>query len=186
MDVPTNADINCLDGYCGHLTYLVLAPPGREVTHLVVKDGFLGDEHLVPIDMIIECKATEVWLCCVKSEFKQMPLYGRNKDLQPVKSARQDGVGQECPIRVRREQIPGKEIALKRGVAVRALDGQVGQVSKVLIVPTDRTITYLVAEGGHFWEKHQVSIPVSEIERIDKDAVYLRITKDIVEALQTV
>ncbi len=181
MNVPTHADIDCVDGFCGYSTHLVLDPENKEITHLVVKDGLLGEERLVPIDMVFESSPTAMSLCCTKSELKQMPPFVRNEPIQPIQASDSyiDGDSllisntllQQHPIIVKREQIPEGEIALKQSVSVDALDGHIGHVSEFLVYPADHTITHLVAEEGHFWDKKHITIPASEIDHMDKDCI---------------
>ena len=198
MNVSTNADVNCVDGSGGRITHLILDPEKKEITHLVVKDGLLGDERLVPLTMVVDSTSAETWLRCTKSELKQLPPFARNEQIQPSQPSDPSAHGDVIlvpgmaiqrpltPITVKREQIPDGEIAMQHDISVNALDGRIGHVSEFLLFPPDHKISYLVAEEGHLWDKKHITIPVSEIGHIDKDGIHLRITKDIVEALPTV
>jgi hypothetical protein len=44
----------------------------------------------------------------------------------------------------------------------------------------------VVLREGHLWGKKDVTIPVSEIERITDDAVYLKLGKKVIATLPTV
>jgi hypothetical protein len=44
----------------------------------------------------------------------------------------------------------------------------------------------LVLREGHLWGKKDVTIPVSEIDRITDDAVYLKLRKKVIATLPTV
>ncbi len=46
MNVPTHADIDCVDGFCGYTIYVILDLEKMEITHLV-KDVLVTE---VPYD----------------------------------------------------------------------------------------------------------------------------------------
>jgi sporulation protein YlmC with PRC-barrel domain len=84
------------------------------------------------------------------------------------------------------ERIPMGELAIRRGARVVAQDGQVGRVDEFVVDQRSEHITHLVMREGHLWEQRDVTIPVSYIEHIDDDAVYLNIDKASVAALPTI
>ena len=47
-------------------------------------------------------------------------------------------------------------------------------------------MTHLVMREGHLWGKKDVVIPVSEVDRIEEDTVYLKLSKDEVQALPAI
>ena len=52
MDIPLNAQVECVDGVCGRSVYVLLNPVIDQVTHLVVKeDSFPNAEYIVPVDL---------------------------------------------------------------------------------------------------------------------------------------
>jgi sporulation protein YlmC with PRC-barrel domain len=82
--------------------------------------------------------------------------------------------------------IPSGELAMRRGARVQATDGRVGQVDEFLVNPVNGYITHLVLREGHLWGQKDVTIPVSQIERIEENAVYLKLDKHSIEALPAV
>lgn len=84
------------------------------------------------------------------------------------------------------ERIPPGELAVRRGAKVEASDGHVGRVTEFLVDPTDGHITHLVLREGHLWGSKDVTIPVSQIDRIEEDAVYVKLNKRGIEALPAV
>ena len=56
MDIPIGAEVECVDGITGRSTQIILNPLTEKVTHIVVQDGFMGAERLVPIDLITEAR----------------------------------------------------------------------------------------------------------------------------------
>jgi len=75
VDIPVNAQVQCADGPYGRTDRVVINPATRQVTHLVVKDGRLGSEYLVPIEQVIETTPALVRLGCTREEIeKQAPF----------------------------------------------------------------------------------------------------------------
>jgi uncharacterized membrane protein len=46
-------------------------------------------------------------------------------------------------------------------------------------------VTHLVLLERHIWKKREITIPVSQIDRVDEDAVYLKLDRQSVEMLPT-
>jgi uncharacterized protein YrrD len=90
------------------------------------------------------------------------------------------------PVPFEHEHIPAGEIAIRRGTPVEATDGQVGKVDEFLVDPENDIITHLVLREGHLWGKKDVTIPVSEIDRLGEEAVYLKLDKEAIEELPTI
>src|SRR6476646_4249563 len=67
--IPVGAGVNCMDGYGGILTQLVIDPVARRVTHVVVRDGNVpAVEHLVPIERIASAARDQVTLDCTQAD----------------------------------------------------------------------------------------------------------------------
>jgi sporulation protein YlmC with PRC-barrel domain len=195
MDMPVNAEVQCVDGACGRSTYVVLKPRMDEVTHLVVKEKQAPHiERLVPIDMVEETTADLIRLRCNADELSKMqpfmkveyvevdfpPYVGGPYLMEPY------GVLGPEQVAVLHESVPAGELAVRRGTRVEATDGQVGRVDEFLVSPKTERITHLVLREGHLWGQRDVTIPVSEIEHIEEDCVYLKLDKQGVEALPAV
>lgn len=90
------------------------------------------------------------------------------------------------PFLTEHRQIPTGELAVRRGYTVRALDGAVGRMDEFLVDPETWHVTHLVMREGHLWGQRDVTIPVSQIARIDEGIVYLKLDKRSVEALPAV
>jgi hypothetical protein len=89
-------------------------------------------------------------------------------------------------IPITHQRIPHGELAVQRGARVEATDGHVGRVDEFLVDPVDTHITHLVLREGHLWGQKDVTIPVSHIDRIEEDTVYLKLDKHSVEALPAI
>lgn len=197
IDIPINADVQCKDGTCGTSTCVILNPITRRITHLVVRErGRQGLERLVPIRYVAESTSQSIHLACTKDELaKAEPFiekrYLREKTSEISYAATgymllPYAVPRETMTLVEEEQIPPHELAIHRGARVKATDGQLGQVDEFLINPITQHITHLVLREGSLWAQREVTIPVSAIDRIVEDQVYLKLSKAEIDTLPTI
>lgn len=84
------------------------------------------------------------------------------------------------------EQIPHGELGIHRGAHVEATDGRVGKVDEFIINPDNNHISHIVLQKEHLWGKKDVSIPVSEISRLEDDVVHLKLSKKEVQQLPSI
>ncbi len=68
---------------------------------------------------------------------------------------------------------------------VRARDGQIGLVGGLISDESGDNVTHLVLQEGHLWGKAEVAIPVSAVDRVEGDTVYLKLDKAALEKLPT-
>jgi len=195
MDIPINVEVRCTDEPCGTSNCVILNPITDQITHIAVQgNSFPYVKRLVPVNKIKETTSNMIQLNCDLYEYVTMPEFIRSEFIIPDPY----GGNQEIPttmllpyamvmgtVTIEHERIPPEELAIHRGTPVMAIDGQVGKVDEFLIEPQSGHITHLVLREGHLWGKKDVSIPVSKIDRIEKDSVYLKIGKQEVEALPT-
>jgi sporulation protein YlmC with PRC-barrel domain len=197
MDIPLDADVFCQDGLCGQSTYLIVDPTTRQVTHLVLREQwFPHAEYLVPVERIVESTAGEIRLDCTRHDiFRLEPFIETDYvegDLEDFEYAASQYrmwpyVLPESPaVLVENERVPPGELAIRRGTPVQATDGRAGQVDEFLVDPESGQITHLVLREGHLWGQKDVTIPISEIDRIKENTVYLKLDKSQVEALPTI
>lgn len=191
MDIPLNVNVNCVDGTCGQSKEVVLDRKTEKVTHLVVKEKAAPHaELLVPIDLVTETTPYVIRLRCAKDELvnlqpfrkvdvieEKIPRYVPDPYLIPIE------VPETKWVAVRREAVPPGEVAVRQGARVEATNGHVGRLDEFLIDPVTEHVTHLVMREGHLWGKKDVNIPVSGIDHLEEDAIYLRLDRDQVEAL---
>jgi sporulation protein YlmC with PRC-barrel domain len=84
---------------------------------------------------------------------------------------------------LRLEHIPPSELAVRRGARVEATDGHVGEVDEFIVDKANGHITHLVLREGHMWGEKDITIPVSEIDRIEENAVHLKLDKSKIGSL---
>lgn len=192
MDIPLNAKVQCIDGDAGHSVCVIIDPIKDQVTHLVVKgkDIFSTADHLVPIQFILETSQDMIQLRCRLEDLEKMDSF-TDTEFIPYPG----GGGYAWPyyasdgpeiILVEHERIPLHELAIHRGDSVHALDGPIGRVDEFIVDPTTESITHLIMREGHLWGQKDVTIPVSNIDRIENYNVFLKITKKQIESLPTV
>lgn len=196
MDIPIKATVNCKDGDCGQISKIIINPNTNDLTHVVVEENYIPNkERIVPIEYIEKTNGKSIRLSCTKEEFFEMEnftehiyypadkAYGvfpvRPKVYIPYSSYN------EKYADVTRERIPPGEISFEIGASVVATDGRVGNVDKFFFDPESEHITHLVMTEGHFWNKKEIAIPVSNIDHIEENAVYLKLNKEQIEALPT-
>ena len=63
---------------------------------------------------------------------------------------------------------------------------EVGKLDELVLDPTRGDITHLQMREGHLWGKKDVAIPVSEVQFVDRDTIYLKLDKNAVKALSAV
>jgi sporulation protein YlmC with PRC-barrel domain len=193
MDIPIDAEVFCADGSYGRSTRVILNPTTRQVTHLVVKEAIWGVERMAPINMLEESTPSMIRLNGSKSDLEQLPPVAITEYLQPLILFDQHSVDQYVTwpyavttVSLEHDMLPPDELAVRRGTWVEATDGHVGRVSEFVVSPANGDISHLVLEEGSFWSKKDVTIPIAQVDRIEKDTVYLKLDKQAIAALPTI
>ncbi len=197
-EIPINAKVHCKDGSCGQSTHIIVDPIVRQVTHLVVESSRLPMQstRLVPVQHIVETTPDQIELSCTRQDLAQM---------EPFLSERYVEVGEPnfvpddvyAPgdytymqpyvsftpgtVTISEKHIAASELDIHRGMYVRATDGLVGQVHELVVEPESWKITDLVLKKGHLWGKKDVTLPLSDVDRVEDDTVYLKIDKKTIE-----
>lgn len=194
MEIPLKATVNCIDGECGQVSGFLINPFTNDLTHLIVEDiYFPNKERVVPIKYVEKTNSKSIQLSCDKESFVKMEDFKEHNFYPADKSY---GIFPLRPMEyipyssnnvkyadVTRERIPVGEISFEIGASVEATDGKVGYVNEFLTDSDSEHITHIVMTEGHLWNKKRIAIPVSKIDHIEKNAVYLKINKDQIESL---
>jgi uncharacterized protein YrrD len=200
MDIPLNVDVYCTgEEVCGHSVCIILNPVTQAVTHFVVQTkGWAQLEYMVPVELIVESTPHKIQLRCSRKQLVQLDPFTHFEFLNPYgveyphlpPMYETDGMGiwpyavpedQETAVPV--EDIPYGELAIHRGAHVEAADGHIGCVDEFLVNPKNSHITHLILREGHLWGQKDITIPVTEIDHIEEDRVYLKLNKDSIEQL---
>ena len=195
MDIPIDAEVFCTDGFCGRSTRVVLKPETEEVTHLVVREKEPPhQEILVPVTAVTATTPDSINLRYTKHKITKLQPFTETDYVQVDIPHPAGGVYYMAPyaypevetLPVKHEAIPAGELAVRRGASIEATDGHVGRVDEFLVDPENDHITHIVLREGHLWGQKDVTIPISDIERIEENTVYLKIDKRIIEALPSI
>ena len=198
MDIPINVEVQCADKKCGRSICLIVNPINERITHLVVAEkAFPYIERLVPVDKILASSPNSIQLRCSQSDLSDMDTFEETDFIEAgqLETSLPYSVPYEVwpyamyeaiLISLEHERIPAGEVVIRRGTPVKARDGQVGKVDEFLIDPENNVITHLILHEGHLWGKKDVTIPVSEIDKIADEAVYVKLDKDAIASLPAV
>ena len=198
MDIPINVEVLCAGRACGRSVCLIINPINERITHLIVAEKtFPNLERLVPVDKILSSSPNSIQLRCSQTDLSDMDTFEETDFIQAgqLEASLPYSVPYEVwpyamydamPISLEHERIPAGEVAIRRGTPVKATDGDVGKVDEFLVDPENDVITHLVLREGHLWGKKDVTIPVSEIDKIADEAVYLKLDKDAIATLPAV
>lgn len=197
IDLPMNAEVYCSDGIAGRSMYVIGNPNNNKITHLVVKSirpPF--QEFLVSVDQVEETTEDRITLKCTRDEIHKMqpfeyeeyihteiPGYLYGPYVVPGVEYTSEWVDTYIPVK--RQNVPQGELALHRGARVEATDGYVGQVDELLINSNSMQVTHLVLLERHIFQKREITIPVSQIDHVVENTIYLKLDRQSVEALPT-
>ena len=204
MEIPINTQVECTDGICGHSVCVLINPVNDQVTHLVVKtDSSPNAEYIVPVELMAETISDTIRLNCSQADLEMMDPFIKTAYIEeqvPESDYRQNsGLAQMGSFyyqpyvipektvyeSVENQQIPPGELALHRSARVEATDGDVGHVDEFVVSPENGKITHLVMREGHLWGQKEVIIPLSAIEEIRGDMVFLKLDKHQIDDLPT-
>jgi sporulation protein YlmC with PRC-barrel domain len=197
VEIPIGAEVYCTDGLCGRSTYVIIDPASERVTHLVVKEhGGKGEEWLAPLDLVLETTAHSIRLRCARARLAALEPFRETEYIKttvPYMGYPPTGymmepyaVPETLFVPVRHKHVPPDELSVTRGDPVEAKDGHIGRVDEFLVDPANGQITHLVLREGHLWGQKDVTIPVSEIDHIEEDTVYLKLDKHGVGELPSI
>jgi len=187
MELFLNAQVNFADGPCGRITHVVIDLRSQKVTHLVVsvKDRY-PFEYLVPLGWVVGVSLGSIQLCCTRDYLDLLAPFSeiewRTSD--PFYSA---ALLDELLIHrllmrpdfyvVKRKRISAGELALRRGSWVRATDGRAGRLESLVIDPVDGSVTQLMLRMGRKWNARKAFIPVSQIDYIKDETIFLKLAR---------
>ena len=204
--------VRCSDAELGTLADVVIDPTTKRLTHLVVDPSHeeLTGARLVPVELAEsgDDDAASISLRCTVAEAAKLPdvhefAYLRLgefplddpdwdvgvQDVLATPYYEATGVGYpgEMPtnVGVTYDRIPKGEVEIRRSSAVFSGDQHhLGHVDG-FVVQEDH-ITHLVLERGHLWGRPEVTIPIGAVDKVENDAVSLKLSKDEVGDLPAV
>jgi sporulation protein YlmC with PRC-barrel domain len=187
------AHVDATDGRCGSLIRLVVDPATESLTHLAVQPGHHAERaRIVPVGLVADVEDGVIRLSCTTKQFEQLDA-AEEIDLlsQAELVSTQIGIGGVAlPLGHHAKPefidvVPVGEVAVRRGDAVHAKDGWIGEVEGLMIDPASDHVTHLVLQEGHFWGRKHVAIPIGAANRVDNE-IRVDLTKEEIEALPPV
>ena len=192
-NLSLDAKVICKDDSAGKSTHLVVNPATGQITYVVVQSED-GREHVVPVDKVVDTGVKRIVLDCSIAELQQLPRFEEvhyvHNDTKTYENA--DLVlPYSVPmvtdfIELDESNIPAGQLTINRGTGVEATDGWVGKVDEFIVSPQTGTITHLVLRTGHLWGKKTITLPLSSVDRVFDDVVYLKIDKATLKELPTI
>ena len=194
----------------GHIDRVVMNPRTKEVTHVVVRKGFLfSEDKVVPISLIASTSEDRVMLREGAGDLQQLPA-SLETHYHPVSEAElrpESARAQYAPpvylyppvmgvppmaysypgphyVAETQENIPEGTVALKEGAKVISSDGKhVGNVERVFTDPqADRATHLLISKGLLLKEKKLV--PTTWLSDVTEDEAYLSVGSGTLEELR--
>ena len=196
------AGVSCTDGVGGKVTYVVVDPLARAVTHLVVEPKHRhGSARLVPLDLV-DATTGEIRLRCSLAEFERLAPAEETRFLpgtpghpggyDPVHTLilpyYSVGIAQAYgdPITVTYDTVPLDKVEVHRGDHVHATDGHIGRVQGLVIDPKSHHVTHVLLEEGLLRGRKEVAIPIGAVTDVAADGIRLNLTKQQVRDLPPV
>lgn len=197
-EVPINAHVECTDGNCGKSTKIIINPVSHTVTHIVIEDKNLPDNptRLVPVSKVTSTTQEQIALNCSKDELAKMPPFLITSFIQKSVSgmAYKSQAAYTFPYAIndsaydpiKQMNIPPGELAVYCGMKIEATDSKVGRLDELVLDPQSGEITHLLMCENHLWGNKVISLPVSAIDFIDSQVIYLKLGKAAVKDLPAV
>lgn len=209
MKIKYGADVYKADGEkVGEVEQVVIDPSDNEITHLVVRKGFLlTEDRVVPMTLLESSDEESVHLREFDGDFDQFPLYvqrefyqvgeldpsidytpGYTRPLYPYPpldvESRAFSPDFQQPVAVKEEKyIQAEKVAVKDGADVFSLDGShVGDVEEVFSDPRTDRITHLLISKGLLLQENKL-VPVSWVDKYNENSVHLLVSRKILENL---
>jgi sporulation protein YlmC with PRC-barrel domain len=197
------AEITCGGEVCGKLTRLVLDPIAKVVTHVVAEPKAPEDiSRLVPVGRVESATPERVRLNLTQAEYGQLepaeevqflpgnPLSGAFGPGQvmawPYYSLNTGAEGSELITPVTYDKVPLGEVDVRRGDRVHTTDGEIGRVEGLAVDAGDKHVTHVLLQAGHLWDRKDVAIPISAVDKVDEEGIKLKLSKEQVKGLPPV
>jgi sporulation protein YlmC with PRC-barrel domain len=205
--IPIGAHVDCADRPSGHCETVIVNPVTRQVTHVVVADKHLPNPtpRLVPLDRVAESGQDFIRLSCTWTELADMQMFVETHyvqadvsgDAAALYATGLAGYGgyylspfvvpaEPSTIPIEEERVPPGELAVHRGMQVRATDGGSGHVAGLLVDADGSHISHLLVERGHLYGKKEITVPLSAIDHVGDNTVYLKLDKRALDLLPAI
>jgi hypothetical protein len=189
--IPVGASVQCTDGQGGSVTRLIVDPPARRLTHIVVQDRTVpAVEHLVPVAWIAGATHDSVSLDCTQGALAAIEPFAEERyisshasDYEPFYAVDPFAEFEAEHIPLVTEHIPPGELAIQRDAQVMASDGPAGHMTAFVVDRASGGINCIVVRLGHWLTRHEQAIPIAAVERMDSRTLYLTLAREQIATL---
>lgn len=187
----------------GTLDRVVMDPKTKEVTHIIVREGFLfTEDKVVPMDLISSVTDERITLQGSKEHLDELPDYEETHYVPHDAAVDDDmntlywyppaddlgGYGryafypQSQYLRQTEKNIPEGMVALAEGTKVITEDGvQAGNIETLVTDPNEH-VTHLVLSSGLLMKERKI-IPSHWLSTVAEDEVHLSVNSRLLERL---
>jgi uncharacterized protein YrrD len=209
MIIGKNATVFTMDEEkVGRIDRVVIDPRTREVTHVVVRQGFLfTEDKVLPISLVASAEDDRVVLREDAQNLEALPRF-ETVHYVPLDEAELGRIGPlvagpdplygyppygvpygslpvVSPVLVPETErhVPEGEVALREGADVISADGEhVGDVEQVLTDPqADRATHFVISQG--LLLKQKKLIPTTWVSRFGEESVHLGVGEKLIDSL---
>lgn len=211
MQFKEGADVYTSTGEkAGDIDRVVIDPLTDEVTHLVVRKGFLfPEDRVVPVDLIYSATEERVTLRDVE-DIEDLPVFETTQYIpaNQLPDTAYHRPGYVAPyywyshpgamwwgagpyplyppppyVTEVRRNIPEGTVPLKEGAKVITSDDEVvGNIERIFAEPSQDRATHLLISQGLLLKERKV-VPTSWIMTVMEDEVHLGVSSDLIEGL---
>jgi sporulation protein YlmC with PRC-barrel domain len=189
----------------GHIDRVVIDPKTNEISHIIIRQGFLfTQDKVMPVGYIATSEGGRITLNVSDTELADLPDF---EEKHYVVSSGGSGGAMSGPIGVAppslysyppqvgtnytkqvRQNIPEDTVAVKEGAKVTTRDGrEMGHVEQVLTRAYEDYVTHIVVSiPTGLLAKEKKMIPVGWIDRLEQNEVHLAVDAITVEKLPTI
>ncbi len=194
----------------GRVDRVVIDPSTREITHLVVRQGWLfTEDKVLPIEWVSDSVDDTLRLSALEADLQGLRVFEEDRfvsveDGDETGKSRDSafarpyfyypyGLGMggatypfdEPGLMVERDRnIPSRTVALKEGANVIAADGEhVGDVERIVSQGKSDVATYVVISKGLLFKERKV-VPNSWIKDVQEDKIHLLVDSEVVARLR--
>lgn len=209
MQFKKGAAVTTADGEnVGGIDRVVIDPQSNEITHLVVRKGFLfSEDKVVPISLVAQAKEDGVSLRKTEEALQDLPpfeeAYYVSDDAQkPVQAAYVQPLYWYPPLGAAagnylgtyptppaeyvavERNIPEGAVALREGAKVIARDGgHVGDIARVFTDANTPRVTHFLLVRGLLNREHKL-IPTTWVKKVEEDQVQLSVGSQLIDELK--
>jgi hypothetical protein len=205
MLLQLGTTVHCTDGDFGELADFVILPLTRRVTHVVVSPPFHHSQaRLVPIELIDVSEGTPglIELHCTTGEARALPAiqaYAHLRLAEPLAATTGWDLGiqqsvtlstappldtnsLEPHISLAYDRVPVGSVEVRRKSEITGAGGEwIGYLDGVTVDP-EGAIKDVVIEHGHLPGRQCVSVPSSNVARLDLDGLTLTLSREQLDA----